>query len=383
MQDGESGQQEHQSSGHTDGDTVPPDILSQAVARACRTRHDGFIVQIPANVGGQFRRRAIAASTILLQRLHRDPVKIAAQQAHQLFGLGAARFSGRGRGIPIRANLGAGAQRFVLAQLSEQLVERPVLILFRVERRQARQQHVEHDPQRVHVGARVNVLHVGIGLLRTHVSGRPHKMSQLREQGLSGILRRGRLRQSEVDDPRHRFAVHFHHQNVCRLQIAMDDGLLMRVLHAFAGLDEKFKPIPDLELLLIAILRNRQPGHVLHHEVRLALWRRPSVKHLGDGGMIHDRQRLPLRLEALHDRLVVHPSLDQLQGNLPPHGRVLFGQPDLSHAAFTKLADELKALGKDLPGFQGIHRVRAWQRRLQKAGADALVGQQKRLQFGA
>jgi hypothetical protein len=67
--------------------------------------------------------------------------------------------------------------------------------------------------------------------------------------------------------------------------------------------------------------------------------------------MIHDRQRLPLRLEALHDRLVVHPGLDQLQGDLPPHRRSLFGQPDLAHAAFAKLrtsADKLKTFRKDL-----------------------------------
>ena len=133
-------------------------------------------------------------------------------------------------------------------------------------------------------------------------------------------VRRGRLGQAEVDDPRHGLAVHFHHQNVCRFEIAMDDGFLVCVLHAFAGLNEEFEPIRDLELLLIAILGNRQPGHVLHHEVWLALRRRSGVKHLGDGGMIHDRQRLPLRLEALHDRLVVHPGLDQFQRDLPPHG---------------------------------------------------------------
>ncbi len=63
--------------------------------------------------------------------------------------------------------------------------------------------------------------------------------------------------------------------------------------------------------------------------------------------MIHDRQRLPLRLEALHDRLVVHPRLDQLERNLPPHRGGLFGQPDLSHASFTKLADELKTFRKE------------------------------------
>src|ERR1700722_9595122 len=126
----------------------------------------------------------------------------------------------------------------------------------------------------------------------------------------------------------------------------------MRVLHSFAGLDEKFESVPYPELLAITILRNGQAGNVLHQEVRLPLRGRTRVKNLGDGWMIHDRQRLSLRLETLHDGLVVHAGLDQLEGDLSPHGRILFRQPDLPHAAFAKLADELKTFRKCLPLFQ-------------------------------
>src|SRR5580704_15335940 len=87
-------------------------------------------------------------------------------------------------------------------------------------------------------------------------------------------LSRGPLGQPEVDNARHRSAVHFHHQDVCRFQIAMHDRLLVRVLHAFAGLDEEFQPILDLELLLVAILRNREAWYVFHYEVGLSLWGR-------------------------------------------------------------------------------------------------------------
>ena len=43
---------------------------------------------------------------------------------------------------------------------------------------------------------------------------------------------RGRagLRQTEVDDPRHRFAVDFHYQNVGRLKVAVNDRFLVGVL---------------------------------------------------------------------------------------------------------------------------------------------------------
>src|ERR1035438_5301336 len=67
----------------------------------------------------------------------------------------------------------------------------------------------------------------------------------------------GRLGQPKVDDPRHGFAVHFSDQNIGGLQIAMDDGVLVRVLHALAGLNEKLQALPDLELLRIAIFRDR------------------------------------------------------------------------------------------------------------------------------
>ena len=131
-------------------------------------------------------------------------------------------------------------------------------------------------------------------------------------------------------------------------KIPMDDRLLVRVLYALAGLDEQLESLADLELLLIAILRDRQPRHVLHDEVRLTLGRDAGIEHLGDDRMIHDRERLPFRLEALHDGLVVHPRLDQLQGHGPAHRSGLLGEPYLPHAAFAEFADELKPLRKEL-----------------------------------
>jgi hypothetical protein len=41
-----------------------------------------------------------------------------------------------------------------------------------------------------------------------------------------------------------------------RLEVSVDDRLLVRVLHPIAGLDEKFHPFADLQLL-IAILSDR------------------------------------------------------------------------------------------------------------------------------
>ena len=63
-------------------------------------------------------------------------------------------------------------------------------------------------------------------------------------------LRRDCLGEAEVDDARHRLAVYFDDQNIRRLQVAMNDGLLMSMLHAFADFGEKFDSFPNVQFLL-------------------------------------------------------------------------------------------------------------------------------------
>ena len=131
-----------------------------------------------------------------------------------------------------------------------------------------------------------------------------------------------RPRQPEVDDPRHRLAVHLDDQDVRRLQIAMDDRLLVRMLNAIARQDEQLDARANPQLVGVAILGDRQPRNVLHDEIRLSLRRGTGIEDLGDRGMIHHRQRLALRLEALRDALIVHAGADQLQATRRRTGAV-------------------------------------------------------------
>ena len=62
--------------------------------------------------------------------------------------------------------------------------------------------------------------------------------------------------------------------------------------------------------------------------------------------MVHDREGLPLGSKALHDRLVVHPRLDQFQRHVASHGGGLRSEPYLPHAAFTQLTNQFIALRK-------------------------------------
>jgi hypothetical protein len=57
--------------------------------------------------------------------------------------------------------------------------------------------------------------------------------------------------------------------------------------------------------------------------------------------VVHQRQRLPLGLEACDDAPGVHTGLDELEGDLAADGLRLLGRPDGAHAA---LADGLQQL---------------------------------------
>ena len=103
----------------------------------------------------------------------------------------------------------------------------------------------------------------------------------------------------------------------------MDDGFLVRVLHILAGVNEKLQSFPDLELVLIAVLGDGQPGNELHYQVRLPLKMCASIEDLGDGRMIHDGEELAFGLKTLYHRLVVHPRRidNDLQKSVQPPTR--------------------------------------------------------------
>jgi hypothetical protein len=120
---------------------------------------------------------------------------------------------------------------------------RPAAPLRDVERLGAGQQFVEQHAERIDVGARVDVEPRHLRLLGRHVLGRAEDLRVLREQRLLGQLGAGRLGDAEVDHLRHRHAVVQRHQHVARLDVAMDDALVVRVLDRLADLGEQFEPL--------------------------------------------------------------------------------------------------------------------------------------------
>jgi hypothetical protein len=131
-----------------------------------------------------------------------------------------------------------------------------------------------------------------------------------------------RLRDAEVDDLGHRLAIVKRDQHVRGLDVAVQDALLVRVLHGLAHLDEELQSLARREVALVAVLRDRDAAHELHHEVRPAGLGRAAVEHLGDVGVVHQRQRLAFGFEPRDDLARVHAELDDLERDLAHDGCV-------------------------------------------------------------
>ena len=76
---GESNQQDRHQRGGAESESMAHRVFPQAICGGGRARDDGFVAQVPLDVGGELRGRGVASSAIFLQRLQRDPVQIALQ----------------------------------------------------------------------------------------------------------------------------------------------------------------------------------------------------------------------------------------------------------------------------------------------------------------
>src|SRR5205814_8880339 len=76
--------------------------------------------------------------------------------------------------------------------------------------------------------------------------------------------------------------------------------------------------------MLVAIVGNPRAAHQFHDEERPAPFSRSGIEDSGDIWMVHQRQSLPLRLEAGDDLFGLHPEFEYLQGNPAADGFGLF-----------------------------------------------------------
>jgi hypothetical protein len=77
------------------------------------------------------------------------------------------------------------------------------------------------------------------------------------EQRLVRKIQARRLGDPKIDDPRHRPAVDLDHQNIGRLEIPMNDRVLVGMLDPLARLEEYLDPFADRQPMAVAIFRDR------------------------------------------------------------------------------------------------------------------------------
>ena len=123
-------------------------------------------------------------------------------------------------------------------------------------------------------------------------------------------------------------------ERVRRLEIAMDDEVLVRVLDAVADRGEEREALPHVEGPGVAVGGDRLAGDVLHCEVGPAVAGGAAVEEPRDVGVLEPREDLPLAQEALEDLAAGAAAADQFQGDLLlelPVGALR--EEDATHAA--------------------------------------------------
>jgi hypothetical protein len=121
---------------------------------------------------------------------------------------------------------------------------------------------------------------------------------------------------------------------------------MTRSISSLADRHEQLQALPGCQALLVAVARDRHALDQLHHEVRPAVGRRAGVMDLGDVGVVHQRQRLPLGLEPRQHLPRVHPRLDKLDGHRALDRLGLLRHPHRPHAPLADLLQELVASGQ-------------------------------------
>jgi hypothetical protein len=119
------------------------------------------------------------------------------------------------------------------------------------------------------------------GLLRGHVLRRAHHRPEAGVQRALGQRLSRRLRHAEVDHLGNRLVVIQGHEDVGRLEVAMDDALVMGVRDRLTDWPEQLQPLLRGELAGVAALRDRDALDQLHDEEGRTLVGDAAVENLG------------------------------------------------------------------------------------------------------
>ena len=199
------------------------------------------------------------------------------------------------------------------------------------------EQFVEQHAERVDIGGRghrvaANLL--GTGVFRRHQlqSGRGGRERLARELGIE------QLGDPEVQQLGRALGDHEH---VGRLDVAVDDQVLVRVLHGGADVTKELQARGGVEPVRVAVVDDRLPFDVLHGEVRPAVRRAATVEKTRDERMLEAGENLPLVPEATHDAVGVDAALEHLDRHALLE-RIIGADAQIhgAHAAVTDLTNQ-------------------------------------------
>jgi hypothetical protein len=208
------------------------------------------------------------------------------------------------------------------------------------------QELVEEDAERIHVARsrdRVSPDLLGARVLRRH-----HRSERLRRRLLAVLSGREELRDPEVEELRRPVRIH---QDVSRLQVAVDDEILVRVVDRFADGAEHLEPLSRRDLQSIAVLRDGPAVDELHDEIGLSFFRRSAIEDRGDVRMLETAENLPLLEEAAQEGLRADTAQELESDGLLEEVVVPDRPVDHGHAAAADLVQD--AVGSDTPAFGG------------------------------
>ena len=320
-----------------DESAVTPRELPRRQRDARRPDRDRLMRQMATHIGGELRDACVAPFAILVQTRHRDLVEVATQTPAKVANRRLPQL--RTRRVVVRQHRARALRdRFVedlhhgrKAAFAQRL---------RRERQRAGQQLVEDDAERVDVRARVD--RHARSLLGAHVLRRAEQAAELRRARVVDVDRPlDRLREAEVDDVRQRLAGLLVDEHVARLEVAMHDTALMRVMDRAAHRDEQRHARVDRQSMLVAIGRQRQAVEVVHREERAAVLGAARFEDARDAGMIELRQHLALGLEALQQVLGRRRRRHDLERHATTHGFALLREVDDAEATAAQFAHDL------------------------------------------
>ncbi len=158
---------------------------------------------------------------------------------------------------------------------------------------------------------------------------------------------------AEVDDLGNRFLIVFGDEDVRRLDVAVNDPFLMRVLDRLADGDEQLQSLARREVVVVAVPRDRHALDQLHDEIGVAGIGGSAIQDPGDVGVIHDGQGLSFGFEPGDHLPGIHPGLDQLQRHTAFDRFGLLGHIDHAHAPFADFLQQFVRADLRAGFFQG------------------------------